>query len=448
MKQTFTLLGFLLLSITFCFGQSTLKESNGKKSFHELLQASNSHFKALNTLAISKTSSNLKTASSYTYSLDGYTDYYWDGSSWNEDLTYEFSYNSNDLLSQAILYEGWSDDKYLSTYTYDDNGNISAYLEFSWNETAGNWYTDAYYRELYTYDDDGNLTQSIASQGESGTWSPQYKIETTYNDYGYDTSSEYEYKTNTSSWDKLIVYARTYDSNGYLTMLTVSSRDDVNSDWSIMYGPMIVDSNNHVLSYSAYDGDPNDSNSSIGEKGVFTYVNGNVSTNIYQTQDDSGNWYDYEKQEYIYDTNYSISEILMPAISNKCFKQERETNSEFNNKLTEYLSYDYDEESGELIATDKRIFNYTDLTTATGIDNDEEVNVILYPNPAYDNVSISFSSTNNLANIQLFDMLGKKVLDKEISSEETINIENLNSGIYLYNIVVDGKSQSGKLFKK
>ncbi len=454
MKQAFTLLGFLFLSVTFCAGQSTLMVSNTKKSFHELLQSSNSHFKALNTVAISKTSSNLKTASSYSFSLDGYTDSYWNGSGWTVDETYEFTYNSSDLLSKVVCYdtdlgENWSGDKYLSTYTYDDNGNISAYLEFSWNETAGEWYTDAYYRELYTYDDDGNITQYIASEGVSGTWTPLEKGEATYNDYGYVTKDNYVYNSNTSSWDKLSVYAKSYDSNGYLTMLTVSSRDDVNSDWSVMYGLITsTDSDHHILSYAAYDGDPNDSNSNIGEKGFWTYTNGNISTVEYQVEDESGNWYAEDRNEYFYDTNYSISQILMPSISNECFKPETEVNSEFSNKITEFYNYDIDEESGNLIATEKFTYIYTDLTTPTSIEEAEEVSIKLYPNPAYNNVTISFSSTNNTANIQLFDMVGKVVLDKEISSEEPINIENLKSGIYLYNIVVDGKSQSGKLFKK
>ncbi|MCW3787097.1 T9SS type A sorting domain-containing protein [Plebeiibacterium sediminum] len=448
MKQTFTLLGFLLLSITFCAGQSNLKRSNKKKSFHELLQSAQSQFKALNTIAISKTSSNLKTASSYSYSLDGYTYSFWYNDSWVVGETYEFTYNSDDLLSTVILYEENSDDKYLSTYTYDDNGNISALLRFSWNETENDWYSDAWYRELYTYDTDGNLTQSISSERVNGNWSDLYKVETTYNDYGYDTRKEYEYNSNTSGWDNLIIAERTYDAQGFVTLLTISERDDVNSEWGTMYGVInSTDSENHILSYSAYDGDPDDSNSSIGEKGIFTFVNGNISNVEYQIEDESGNWYTYDKVEYTYDTNYTISDILMPFISNTCFMQEGEINSEFNNKILTYTQYDIDN-SSQLFANEKLTYNYTDLSNPLGIDDAETIEVKLYPNPAYNVVSFSFSAANNKASIQIFDMLGKVVLEKEISNEQPINIESLNSGIYLYNIVVDGQTQSGKLYKK
>ena len=448
MKQTFTLLGFLFLSITFCTGQSNLKRSNEKKSFHDLLQSSQSHFKALNAIAISKNSSNLKTASSYSYSLDGYTYSFWYNDSWVVGETYEFTYNSDNLLSTVILNEEDSDDKYLSTYTYDDNGNISAFLRFSWNDTENDWYADAWYRELYTYNTNGNLTQAISSEKVNGNWSSLYKVETTYNDYGYDTRTEYEYNSNTSSWDNLIIAERTYDAQGFVTMLTISERDDVNSEWGTMYGVInSTDSENHILSYSAYDGDPEDSNSSIGEKGIFTFENGNISTVEYQVQNESENWYTNTKEEYNYDTNYSISEILMPSTSNDCFKQEKEINSEFNNKILSFISYEEDE-SGNLSATEKLTYNYTDLSNPLGIDDVENIEVKLYPNPAYNKVSFSFDAANNKASIQIFDMLGKVVLEKQISNEQPLNIESLNSGIYLYNIVVDGQTQSGKLYKK
>jgi hypothetical protein len=49
--------------------------------------------------------------------------------------------------------------------------------------------------------------------------------------------------------------------------------------------------------------------------------------------------------------------------------------------------------------------------------------------------------------ISLFDVLGKEVI-KTTTSNTTINIANLNSGIYIVKITEDGKTASKKLVVK
>lgn len=69
----------------------------------------------------------------------------------------------------------------------------------------------------------------------------------------------------------------------------------------------------------------------------------------------------------------------------------------------------------------------------------------VYPNPASGLVNI-VSNENGTKEISIFNMLGKKVL--ETSTQETINVSNLNSGIYIMNITQDGKKSSSKLVIK
>lgn len=69
----------------------------------------------------------------------------------------------------------------------------------------------------------------------------------------------------------------------------------------------------------------------------------------------------------------------------------------------------------------------------------------VYPNPASDVVNIS-SSLTGIKEVSIFNMLGKKVL--ETSTNETINISNLTSGVYIMNISQDGKTASKKLVVK
>lgn len=69
----------------------------------------------------------------------------------------------------------------------------------------------------------------------------------------------------------------------------------------------------------------------------------------------------------------------------------------------------------------------------------------VFPNPASNVVNIT-SSLTGVKEVTIFNMLGKKVL--ETSTNETVNISDLTSGVYIMNISQDGKTASRKLVKK
>ena len=74
----------------------------------------------------------------------------------------------------------------------------------------------------------------------------------------------------------------------------------------------------------------------------------------------------------------------------------------------------------------------------------------VYPNPANDNVNISMSlEQDQQAIVQIYDFSGRIVLERSVvtgSSPSAISTEQLNQGIYLYNVQIDGTNvKSGKL---
>lgn len=82
-------------------------------------------------------------------------------------------------------------------------------------------------------------------------------------------------------------------------------------------------------------------------------------------------------------------------------------------------------------------------TASLAENNIEGLNV--FPNPANDIVTISSFSLDT-KKVQLFDMVGKKVLDVETTS--TINVSELNKGIYVMKITEAGKTATRKLVVK
>ena len=70
-----------------------------------------------------------------------------------------------------------------------------------------------------------------------------------------------------------------------------------------------------------------------------------------------------------------------------------------------------------------------------GINDNENFNFSLAPNPARENVTIS-SKDVPIQNIEIYSVLGQKVLDKVVPQNvtQTINISSLKTGMYLVTI--------------
>ena len=79
--------------------------------------------------------------------------------------------------------------------------------------------------------------------------------------------------------------------------------------------------------------------------------------------------------------------------------------------------------------------------------NNEIAGLKVYPNPVSNGVLHVESNLNTERTISLFDVLGKQVLNTT-TSNNTINIANLNSGIYIIKITEGGKTATRKLVIK
>ena len=75
--------------------------------------------------------------------------------------------------------------------------------------------------------------------------------------------------------------------------------------------------------------------------------------------------------------------------------------------------------------------------------------VKIYPNPSSDIIQF-YSPTLNLNNFHLsiFDVSGKIILKTDLTDDQTINIADLQSGIYFYKLICDNEIQTGKIIKQ
>ncbi len=75
------------------------------------------------------------------------------------------------------------------------------------------------------------------------------------------------------------------------------------------------------------------------------------------------------------------------------------------------------------------------------------LDVSIYPNPVDGNFVTIQSLTNGLKEIQVFDILGKRVINTTLSSD-SLDISELNPGVYMVKVTVENQSKVSKLIIK
>ena len=91
---------------------------------------------------------------------------------------------------------------------------------------------------------------------------------------------------------------------------------------------------------------------------------------------------------------------------------------------------------------------YTPLTSTEEVLEQMDKQILVYPNPAKDNVNFVFGLYQNLE-ISIYNLMGEIILSDKYKSSATIDISNLPTGTYIYKITGEnGFYEEGKLVKQ
>ncbi len=489
MKQKITLVGLMLFFATFTFGQNAAVENqrkSTKSSFEKHLKAfsskdkKNSHERAFQKYRLNTESTQHKSAQTIKQSLDSLIYQQWD-----------------DTTSQWIDY-------FKVEYTYDANGNLTQFFAYLWDETTSQWVASRRYE--YTYDSNGNTLTEIAYEWDeiSSQLVAKIKVEYTYGEYGKTQTIYYLPDEETGllvlSWKEEIAY----DSNGYVILysnlnwngssgefilhskkeLTNNSNGNVIQDIEYLYeedtlqwysskSEYTYDENENQIQYIGYRYNQVTSQWFGDSKSEYSYdENGNMIMEIrYVIDNSSGQSFMESKVEYNYDTNgnptiliyysyyasvpivhskyvysydllFTLDDLIMPSV----YWFYSDNSNKIMNKPTEYVIYYWDSDLGDWVSSEKRIYYYSDDNSTKVKDWDKNISKI-YPNPVSEYLTFSIADSNN-ATFEMFDLQGRKIMIREVTNNEKINLKNINSGMYIYNLYVNGYKQTGKLIKE
>lgn len=86
------------------------------------------------------------------------------------------------------------------------------------------------------------------------------------------------------------------------------------------------------------------------------------------------------------------------------------------------------------------------VTFTTGIDDNEMLNISIYPNPTSSYVNVSGGDVNR---VEIFDMMGKKVWDDQYAeSEISVDVHNWPAGTYMVRVTSQGRIVTRKIVVK
>lgn len=113
-------------------------------------------------------------------------------------------------------------------------------------------------------------------------------------------------------------------------------------------------------------------------------------------------------------------------------------------------SWDNGEWTGDpnrMVTTDSTVTMVEDVWGTTGIfDVKAEFAYSMYPNPANDILTVA--NTADVSQVDIYDVTGKMVMTVNVASENvTLNVSNLNTGMYIINVTNEKGVQTSKFVK-
>lgn len=104
--------------------------------------------------------------------------------------------------------------------------------------------------------------------------------------------------------------------------------------------------------------------------------------------------------------------------------------------------YDWNEDLQDWENVIVKVDHYFSQPTSTSLFASKTSDFKIYPNPANNFIQLERAS---FSTIELYNVVGEKVLNEKIDENELISISHLKSGVYFYKIISKDNIETGKL---
>jgi len=369
-----------------------------------------------------------------TYNNDGnitfFIEYKWnlDSVKWVRETQEIFTYENENLIQH--IRQGWD---YISgewqnmgqyTYSYDAFGNRIQFTRMLWNNETSDWKNHIQY--LYTYNNNNTKIEDLWQYWNDDIEEWYYSLKKTYvYDANNNIISEYikQWNFETEEWDNHGLTSYTFDESGNQTLMLNQSWNKGLESWVGVY--------NHITEYDE---------------------NGNKTLKRNQLWDDfEGVWDNTSQEIFEYDENDNLTQHIKQNWNRsdnnwENFSQDFYIYDE-NNNITQHIDYYWNNDNAEWNIQDKYDYFWSEYNTTEILDINS-TDFKLYPNPATNKMTILTNNKTPIYNFNIFSISGKFIKSGILNMNNEVNITNLKSGIYFINIQYDEIKTSLKFIKK
>jgi len=347
------------------------------------------------------------------YNQTGYVTQNWNGTLWVNAYQYSYIYNTNNSIT-VNLTQTWKDsvwenaNQYINTY--DSMNNIDSILYQVWNDTTMSWVNSSL--ATLAYDTNNNNTEYLYQFWVDTAW-----INSLYNINTFDAYHQITYSLGQiwmgGAWMGVQSDTYYYNSNHKLS-------SELTETW---YGGSLQPSYYSTYSYDA---------------------NNNLTEILYQS-------YHYTwayQNNYTYDQNNNLIHELDLDLSKGINDDEYSYTYDMFNLRQSYTHRRYNNIGTAVQSGDSTYYYYH---TYLGVNEIKDESIIVYPNPATNQLSIHNLSApkNGLVSISIINILGEVLLQETVRSSEIINvnINNLSRGTYFLQMQTEHSAMTNKFVK-
>lgn len=390
-----------------------------------------------------------------------------------------FSYDSEGKMDTYVWYTYDSTEMRVLPYdketvTYDDAGNLSEVIWLIWDIETGEWVN--YGKFDYTYDEAGNLVlESISDwDPDSNEWLEGAQFESNYDESGNILATIWSYWEQDSmklvpAYKEEFIY-----EDGNLSTLNEYGMQD--GEWLLLlrtlYNYELSGAKKYAVSGNLIE-ELTQAWNSEGEswmdwaKILYSYNGINI---LIMEEEWEFSWttfvlVQYWQYEYLWDADWDLSTMIERAWHEEATKGTKGTNSwqdAFKSEWTVNKEYEVSDISaapwffqdmtnqlfvhmpvsetvyasvGESWVRDfRQTAYYSDLGGSTGIEDKEESSLNIFPVPASETLTIHWDDSFSKLRFELYDLTGKKVISRLVDNNETLGVNHLAGGMYLYKL--------------
>jgi hypothetical protein len=292
-----------------------------------------------------------------------------------------------------------------------------------------------------TYDGQGNITSEIASywDEDTETWIPWWKDEYTYTDGKLTLLEEFIYYEEGSSWLNSYRTTSTYNPAGKL-------ESEVTEEWDFMLAEWV----NQAKWEYTYDGQGRNTEELEYEwdKGSSVWLNswkyaytwdqhGNMTEEV-DSEWDGAEWVLDWRGVWAFNMTYTILDLFVPywfLLGN--------ADLTFYHMPVSLTAYYY---QAAWIMWWRQMAFYSAFHSSVNLEDIEQNKIKVFPNPASDYLTVTWDEGSPRLNLEIFSLTGKSVLNRSVDKNESVRIEHLSQGLYLYKLTESATViQTGKI---